>query len=84
MGLGRAAHNEFGVEDEPVESRGTATRSGNRSSASSAPDGDEHGDALDHGAECRHPHARSLDCARAGAGGGRAARGEGCGARRAQ
>ena len=43
----------------------TATRSGNLSSASSVPAGDEHGDALDHGAECRHPHARPLDCVHA-------------------
>ena len=48
----RAAHNDFAAEDEPVESRGTATRSGNRSDASSVSAGDEHGDALDPGAEC--------------------------------
>ncbi len=29
------------------------------------PAGDEHGDALDPGAERRSPHARSHDCARA-------------------
>ena len=63
MGLGRAAHNDFGVEDEPVESRGTAARKGNRSGATSVPAGDEHGDALDHGAECRLPQARPHDCA---------------------
>ena len=63
MGLRRAAHNDFGAEDEPVEFRGTVSRSGNRSSASSVSAGDKHGDAPDHGVECRHPHALAFESA---------------------
>ena len=61
MGLRRAAHNDFGAEDEPVETRDTATRYGYRSGATSVPAGDVHGNALDPGTERRLPHARPHD-----------------------
>jgi len=51
-GKGRAKH--------PADARHGNALVGDRSGATSVPTVDEHGDALDHGAERRLPHARPM------------------------